>query len=146
MISFSRKTDPAVKISGITENLEWGEVFLASMDLDEAKARFTAVLAEETDNVMAHFGMGRVFLGFRDSKAAMEHFNTACRLDISLKTQIDPIIKELSDNYLEAAKDRITRNRPGAERFLRDILPGFPDYEEAQILLKKITEAKGPAQ
>ena len=116
--------------------LEMGQVYLESMDVSLAQHCFQRILERGADNGAAHMGMGRVALAQRNSREAMEHFNKAITCQDSLKQQIDVILAEISAEYLAAAKDRIRRNRKGAEKFLQDILPEFPDYQQAQQLLK----------
>ena len=110
--------------------------FLDTTDPDPITGLVVTTLIEENaQDGRAIYGLGRVQLAMRDSKQAIESFNQARKLKPELENEIEAIIAPISAQYLEAAKDRIKRQRPGAEKFLLDILPGFPDYEEAQSLL-----------
>jgi len=119
----------------IEQRLRMGEAYLGSMDLEKAASCFKSVIAEIPDNGMAHFGLGRIFMCRRNSENAMRHFMTARGGNPDLGSEIDLLIETISSEYLQAAKDRINRGRPGAKKYLTDILPQFPDYREAQELL-----------
>lgn len=115
-----------------------GNIFLEGLDLEEARSCFALALGKDPQNDAANFGMGRVALACRNSPEALAHFKVAQAGRPALAENIRAILGAVSKEYLEAAKDRIARKRSGAEKYLQDILPGFPGYEEARSLLETL--------
>jgi tetratricopeptide (TPR) repeat protein len=120
------------------EILLLAESCLSSMDLIEAQFCFWELLKYDPDNSKARFGLGRTFIKLRKPDRAMEEFNIAEKIEPGLNKQITRLIADFSNQSLIAAKDRLKRKRTGAKGFLLNILPGFPDYEEANRLLVEL--------
>lgn len=125
-------TDDAEKL------LDAGETYLDCMDLREAEICLTKALAIIPDSPRANLALGRLYFWLRDTQRGMMYLNATRALDPGCETEITHILEVVSREYLEAARDRIQRGRPGAEKYLRDILPGFPGYSEACSLLAEI--------
>ncbi|RJX35546.1 MAG: DUF115 domain-containing protein [Desulfurivibrio sp.] len=118
--------------------LHIGKIYFDSFDLLQARQVFITLLERQPEHGQAYYYLGKIHLLLRQLPVAMDHFRAARSLSPELGNIIDAIIADISAEFLENAKDRIKRKRHGARKYLQDILPGFPDYEEAQLLLASI--------
>ena len=118
----------------IPARLQLGELLLGLQRPGEARQEFAAVLARESQNGAAEYGLGRADLAFGDAAAAIDHLEMALSLQPSATVVHGPL-EEAYRSLGQAERADQHRGKRGDDEF-----PVVDPWNDAILRLQTVTD------